>query len=343
MFGPDYCPCESPDLWKEEEDEDKYFPETQWLGGSFNETYRDESGSETNISDDTNNSSQNDDFDTPSPPKKIPQSTNNLVDKSSNSRSINKVSKIHEKSNPVNDPPVPSVGVDNVKKNKIYIVDESSDCDSEPENSNVKSLGVKIPQNRDGHVRSSEPIFPAAKPSNSNIKSLIKPGSHQRVMGFEVTPDALPDSSDSDDNIKSTPTKKTVAFSFSFSKNKENLKSDFDEDIYSSAEVKNWLESHGKSQSRWIISHDQSKKRRFEKWEDYCLLYYIIKDKLVNKWNSQKVWEEMKYRYNYLPHRSAKSIVKRFDSYIVPQIKSYGLPESIQEEMKNIIRKKRPW
>lgn len=49
MFSPDYCPCESPDLWKEEEDEDKYFPETQWLDGSFNETYRDESGSETNI------------------------------------------------------------------------------------------------------------------------------------------------------------------------------------------------------------------------------------------------------------------------------------------------------
>lgn len=171
-------------------------------------------------------------------------------------RSTNKVSKIDEKSNPAEDSHVPSVSVGNVKKNKIYIVDESSDCDSEPENSNVKSLSVKVPQKLDGHVRSSEPIFPAAKPSSSNDKPL-KAGSHQRVMGFEVTPDALPDSSDSDDNFKSTPIKKTVAFSFPFSKNKENLKSDFSKDIYASAEVKNWLESHEKSQSRWIIPNDQ--------------------------------------------------------------------------------------
>ncbi|KAH0544037.1 hypothetical protein KQX54_000846 [Cotesia glomerata] len=87
-------------------------------------------------------------------------------------------------------------------------------------------------------------------------------------------------------------------------------------------DIQNWLLKNA-NEEKWKEPREELCKKGYFLWEEYAMLYYLMKSgKYSRQFNSEKIWSLMKNEYEFLPHRSTKSLATHFE-----QILQWGLSQ----------------
>ncbi|XP_074112630.1 uncharacterized protein LOC141536190 isoform X2 [Cotesia typhae] len=355
MFEGDFCPCNSPDLWKESLDYED-LAETQALEDIMQENSDDDSAEETRDDsfDDSDATKGGNDDDvipnshnnskTTSPSKSTSPSTSFRIQPVDPVKVECKISQVLRQEHASRD------RASNYK-NK-YIISESSESDSDTISSK-KPLQVPVVKNE----ANSQIILNSSDSENDGFNKAstrsAKSQSLKDKKNLEHNSDA-DDSSDDSFNEAQTLSAKNASESL---RDKENLKNNSPldnkpsvsklvgqtasssndiqiNDAHLEDEIKQWLEKN-ENEAEWAKARPDLHGKYYRDWEEICMLYYLLKTNTMDKWNSEKNWDLMKITYQFLLHRSSKSLVQHFQIGLQNKLKKFQIPDKVIEIIKS--------
>ncbi|KAH0553902.1 hypothetical protein KQX54_005723 [Cotesia glomerata] len=328
MLDEDFCPCSSPDLWKEALD-CQDLAETQALDGIIQENTDDEIAEETRDDsfDDSDATRAGSDDDV------VPNSHNNSKAKSpikstSPSTSIRssqlvtpvqverKISQVQNNNNVLRQEYASRNGANNNKNE--YIISESSESDSDTsiDKKPLQGPSVRNEANSKMNVNSSD-----SETGGFNEAQTVSAKSASQSLKDKKNLEnnsAVDDSSDDSFNEAQTLSAKSAS---QFLRDKENLKNNslldnkpsvskpagqpasFSNEIQNNNsdlddEIEQWLEENN-NETQWAKTRNDLRAKHYTDWEERCMLYYLLKTNTMDQCNSKKNWDLMKIKYKY--------------------------------------------